>query len=89
MRIRLKEHSADIHNERTRTSALAEHVGKTNHHICLEDAKVIANEDHHFKRKVREAIEIIKHPKNLSRDGGMEISKNWIPLLTPANNLNN
>lgn len=83
VRIRLKKHSADIRNERTHSSALAEHVGKTNHHICLEDAKVIAKEDHHFKRKVREAIEIIKHPRNLNRDGGLEISKNWNPLLTP------
>jgi len=84
VRIRLKEHSADLRHERVRSSALAEHVGKTNHHICLEDAKVIANEDHHFKRKVREAIEIIKHPKNFNRDGGMEISRNWNPLLTPV-----
>ena len=89
VRIRLKEHSADIRNERTKSSALAEHVGKTNHHICLEDTKVIANVEHQFKRKVREAIEIIKHPKNLNRDGVMEISKNWNPVLTPANNLNN
>jgi len=81
--IRLKEHSADIRWERTRSSALAEHAGKTNHHICLENTKVIANEKHHFKRKVREALEIIKHPHNLNRDGGLEISRNWTSLLTP------
>ena len=81
VRTRLKEHSADIRRERTRSSALAEHVGKTNHHICLEETKVVAREEHHFKRKIREAIEIIKHPSNLNRDGGWDISKNWNSLL--------
>lgn len=42
--IRLKEHSADIHREITRSSALVEHAGKTNHQIGLENTKVIANE---------------------------------------------
>jgi len=83
VRIRLKEHGADIRNERTHSSALVEHAGKTNHHICLEDTKVIANEKHHFKRKVHEALEIIKHPHNLNRDGGLEISRNLTSLLTP------
>lgn len=49
---------------------LAEKLNKTCHHICLEDVVVIANETHHFKCKVREALEIIKHPQNLNRDGG-------------------
>lgn len=84
VKIRLKEHGANIRNERTRSSALAEHAGNTNHHICLEDTKIIANEKHYFKRKVREAIEIIKHPHNLNRDGGLEISRNWISLLQPS-----
>ena len=86
MRIRLKEHSADILRERTRSSALVEHAGKTNHHICLENTKVIANEKHYFKRKVREALEIIKHPHNLNRDGGLEISRNWTSLITDGLN---
>ena len=47
----------------------------------LEDAKIIAREDHYYRRKVREALEIKKHPENLNRDGGYEISDNWRPLL--------
>jgi len=38
----LKEHGADIRNGRSRTSALAEHSLKTKHHICLENASIIA-----------------------------------------------
>jgi hypothetical protein len=60
--IRIKEHGADIKNERICTSALAEHSLKTRHHIRLEDTKILAKENHLFKRRIREAIEIRKHP---------------------------
>jgi len=81
LKITLKEHAADIKNERSRTLALAEHSSKTKHHVCLEDAKVIAREDNYHKRKIREAIEIMKFRQNLNRDNGSEISGNWLPLI--------
>jgi hypothetical protein len=67
--------------ERARTSALAEHSLKTKHHIRLEDTRILAKEDHLLKRRIREAIEIIKNPDNLNRDNGLEISDSWIPLI--------
>jgi hypothetical protein len=79
--VRIKEHEADIRNERTRTSALAEHSLKTKHHVCLEDTKILAKEDHYYKRRLREALEIIKHPNNINRDGGLEVSRFWHPLI--------
>jgi predicted GIY-YIG superfamily endonuclease len=79
--IRIKEHGADIKNERTRTSALAEHSFSSKHHIRLEDTKILAKEDHFFKRRIKEAIEILKHPNNLNRDNGLEINENWVPLI--------
>jgi len=82
---RLKEHKADIRNERTRTSALAEHSQKTRHQLCLENTQILAKENHYFKRKLREALEIRKHPNNLNRDGGMEISTSWLPPLLNHN----
>jgi hypothetical protein len=85
LKIRLKEHVADIKNERSRTSALVEHSSKTKHHVCVEDAKVIAREDNYHKRKIREAIEIMKFPQNLNRDNGSEISGNWLPLIRQIN----
>ena len=35
---RLKEHEADIENERSHFSALGEHSSKTKHHVCLKSA---------------------------------------------------
>jgi predicted GIY-YIG superfamily endonuclease len=84
--IRIKEHGADIKNECTRTSTLVEHSLTTKHHVCLEDTKILAKEDHLFKRRIREAIEIIKHPNNLNRDNGLEISESWIPLIHDRRN---
>jgi hypothetical protein len=79
--VRIKEHEANIRNERTHTSALAEHSLKTKHHVCLEDTKILAKEDHYYKRHLREALEIIKHPNNIKRDGGLEVSSFWHPLI--------
>lgn len=81
LKTRLKEHGADIKNERSRTSALAEHSVKTKHHICLENASIIAREEQQQRRKIREALEIIKHPHNLNRDNSLEISSSWLPLI--------
>ena len=58
METRFKEHNADIPHDRHKKSALVEHAHITNHHICLEDAKVIAREDNLIRRKIREKIEI-------------------------------
>ena len=85
LKVRIKEHGADICNQRTRTSALVEHFEKSKHHICLEETSILARENHYYKRWFREALEIIKHPKNLNRDGGFEVSKNWIPLIKYQN----
>ena len=77
----LKEHGAYIRKERIRSSSLAEHVAKTKHHICLEDTIIFGKEPHYFKRKFREALEIIKLPHNLNRDGGLEVSTSWLPSI--------
>ena len=58
VQVRLKEHCADIFHGRSKTSAIAEKYQDTNHHICMEDAKVIATEDHYNKICIREAIEM-------------------------------
>jgi hypothetical protein len=76
-----KEHEAYIRKEHTHTSALAEHSHKTKHHVCLEDTKILAKEGHYYKRRLREAIKIIKHPNNMNRDGGLEVSIFWHPLI--------
>jgi hypothetical protein len=71
----------NIRNECMCTSALTKHSLKTKHHVCLEDTKILTKEDHYYKRHIKEAIEIIKHPNNMNRDGGLEVSSFWHPLI--------
>ena len=59
---RIKQHSADIKNERTRTLALAEHSLTTKHYIRLEDTKILGKEDHLLKRRIREESKSSKTP---------------------------
>ena len=58
--IRVKEHCAYIRHNRTKKSALAEHSGETIHQICIEKTKLLVQEGHCTKRKIREALEIKK-----------------------------
>jgi hypothetical protein len=84
--IRIKEHGSDIKNECIRTSALAEHSLKTEHHVCLEEKKILAKEDHLFKRRIKKAIKIQRNPSNLNRDNGLELNEIWLPLVKRNNN---
>ena len=70
---RLKEHGADIHHCRVKSSVVVEHLCNTKHHICLEKAKVLTTIPHHFKRKIRETLEIKKYPNNKNRDNGLNL----------------
>ncbi len=79
---RINEHSADLRHGRAKSSDLAEHAEKTKHHVCIEEARVIAKVAEFHHRKFREALEIEKRPKNLNRDDGWKISSCWIPALS-------
>jgi hypothetical protein len=79
---RISEHAADLKHMRTKSSALAEHVEKTNHHVCIEEASVIARVSQFHHRKFREALEIEKRPNNLNREDGWKISSCWVPALS-------
>ena len=79
IRQRIQEHATDIRHNQSCTSTLAEHVEKSCHHVCIEDSKVIANVDHFHHRRLREAIEIERHAKNLNRDDGWKLSKELDP----------
>jgi len=79
---RICEHAADLRHGRTKSSALAEHVDKTSHHVCIEEAQVISKVAQFHLRKLREAIEIEKRPNNLNRDDGWKVSRCWIPALS-------
>ena len=83
---RLKENNADIIHGRIKNSALAEHSITSKHHILMEDAKVITNIDHYTRRRVREVIEIEKHPLNINQDDRWKLSRTWDPIINQIKN---
>ena len=85
--IRVKEHCADIRHNRTKKSALAEHSSEMRHQICIENTKLLVQEGHYTKRKIKEALEIKKkHDNNINRDEGIELSDNWKPIINIIKN---
>lgn len=56
LKIRIKEHSADIKHERTRNSTLVEHAKYSKHQIFLRDTKILAKENKYYMHRMREAI---------------------------------
>ena len=88
MQVRIKEHSTDIAHNRVTNLALANHSHKTTHLICMGEAKLIAKEEHYFKRKVREAIDIVKNSHTLNKDDGWKLSNTWMPILNQLKHIN-
>jgi hypothetical protein len=75
--VRIKEHNEDNKNNHIHTYALTYHSLKTMHHVCLEYTNILAREDHYYKCRFREALEILKHPNTQTRDKGFDISGSW------------
>jgi len=72
---RLKEHL-------TRTSsAIYEHCKQTGHKIDPNKTRVLTSEEHLWKRKVKEAIEIKQRRPSLNRDEGLELPRVYDSLL--------
>ena len=86
MQVRFKEHSADLRLQRSQKSSLDKHFLKTNHHICLENAKIVSKVDHYGKTKVMDSLKIELNTNNLSRDEGWKLSESWKPLLHTLEN---
>lgn len=82
---RLTEHVRCIKNLEIEKSAIAEHalIRDTKHFIRFDKASVLAREKYFVPRKVREAIEINRHP-NFNRDGGWTLPSAWKPVLNCA-----
>ena len=82
IRAKVQEHCADIPLDRTQKSSLAQHSHGPKHPIKIEDMKFLPHGDNWFLRRMREAIEIVKHPNCLNRDDGLTIGMPWLPNLT-------
>jgi hypothetical protein len=87
MKVRFKEHGADLKLNRVQKSSLTENSCTTSHHVCLEDAIVVEKMDNYGKRKVMEALEIVLNPNNLNRDDGRKLSESWRPMLVDLGNV--
>jgi len=74
----MKEYQHNVHLKHITQSALSEHNIETDHQILFDKKKITAIS--HFPRKYR-AIEIQKHPDNLNRDNGYNISRIWKIIL--------
>lgn len=75
---RFKEHS----RTKGTLTAVGEHTKLHQHNIGLDDVQVIAREDHFWKRKIREAIEIRVQQPTLNRDAGYELPAIYDDLLS-------
>ena len=79
---KVKEHYTDIWLDRMQKSSFAQHSHGTKHPIRIEDMKVLPHADNWSLRRIREAIEIVKHPNCLNRDYGLTMSRSWLPKVT-------
>ena len=79
---KVKEQYTDIWLDRMQKSAFAQHSHGTKHPIRIEDMKVLPHADNWSLRRIREAIEIVKHPNCLNRDDGLTINRSWLPNMT-------
>ena len=86
MQDRIKEHDRDIRLARTETSAVSEHAHNTGHKPLWNEVKFIDRDPYYNTRRVKEAIHIRLHPKNINRDSGIEIPEAWMPTIKKHNN---
>lgn len=70
-----KEHGVVIHHCKTKNSTIVKHSCNTQHQIYLEKVEVLATISHYFKRKLRKALKIEKHPNNINCDEGLKQNK--------------
>ena len=64
MQEKIKEHDKDIGLARNQTSAVSEYAHETGHN----PSKFIDRDPHWYTHRVREAIHIRLHSKNIKRD---------------------
>ena len=87
LKTRLKEHRRNSNQDSSTpaTSAVAEHMRETAHHIEWDQVKILDRDSRWYERGVREAIAIRKHPRNLNRDMGRHLlSRTYNTLLKPC-----
>ena len=62
-------------------NGIAAHVCEHHHTVDWNGARVRCTEQHHWKRKVLEAIHIQQHPNSSNLDCGLQLNPVWLPLM--------
>ena len=87
IKTRIGEHQRETGKQKEKyNSAIAEHYSETKHNIDWNGSKVLHVEPYYSRRKIKEAIEIRKHPNNLNRDDAYPLSRTWKYLLKTLDN---
>lgn len=78
---RIQEHKRDVKNKKAEATGAAEHALKYGHEMDYDRTKISGREKGFHTRLLREAVEIIKRPKNCNRDDGMPLPRTWVPVF--------
>ena len=77
---RLKEHQYAVKRKDLK-NGIAAHTCQQLHQVDWSAAKVRCTEQHHWKRKVLEAIHIQQQENTSNLDCGLHISPLWLPVI--------
>ena len=78
MSVRLGEH---LNPKKLPQSAVCEHCTERGHNISEDNVKIIARQDHKWRRKIKESIEIRQRKPTLNRDQGYDLPRIYDSLL--------
>ena len=65
----------------TSRTAYAKHVMENDHQILWKEARVIKNEPHLTKRKVKESLLIRRTANSMNPDKGLQLDNIWYPSI--------
>jgi hypothetical protein len=61
-------------------SVVVEHRFETAHNIDFSSISILDKATGYIDHMIKEATEIMLHPRNLNMDGGFTLSQSWYPL---------
>ncbi|GLH16427.1 Uncharacterized protein GBIM_20697 [Gryllus bimaculatus] len=69
---RLREHIRDFKFKNVHHSAVALHAWEIGHDFLLDKNKALATKDMWCPRRIKEALELAKRPRNINGDAGFD-----------------
>ena len=77
---RLQEHKRAVVNGDIK-NGITKHTMEKDHQILREEARVIKNEPHLTKRKVKESLLIRRTANSVNLDKGLQLDNIWYPSI--------